>query len=77
MAAASEKHEEGEDEPEGVVCTRCGELTMYSSAELLPCADFAKMCLSNKCIEAAILEMAKTLVPDETPAAPHPQTDIV
>ena len=75
MNAADDKQKDGEDEPEGIVCTRCGELTLYSSADLLPCADFAKMCLSAKCISSAILEMANTLEPGDTSVPPSPQTD--
>ena len=67
MGAANDKSEEGESEPEGVVCSRCSELTLYSSADLLPGADFPMMCLSVKCIEDAIVELASKFAGEAAP----------
>lgn len=77
MGAAKDKHEEGEDEPEGVICSRCGEMTLYSSADLLPCEEFKKLCLSAKCIEAAVLELASNLDSADAAQPPRWQTSAV
>jgi len=64
---SSESHEDAptsaEEEdavPDGILCSLCGEITMYSADALLPGHGLDKMCISLSCIKKTVLTLANT-----------------